>query len=72
MENKVLIDLQEVKRVYELLEVIHDFFHQPEKYQDFERLENFIKQNYPELRDVYYDVVWSWLPKKVQDEITDQ
>jgi hypothetical protein len=59
MAEKVLVDVDEIKRVFEAIEKIHDFLHQPLNHVD---IESFAKRNYPEINDVYYNVVWSWLP----------
>jgi hypothetical protein len=49
--------------VFELIERVHEFLHQP---QNFGEVESFAAQCYPELHGVYYDVVWNWLPQDVK------
>jgi hypothetical protein len=71
MEKTVEIKLDEVKRVYKMMELIHDLLHQPEKYENREVMTSFVTENYSELSDLYYDVVWDWLPQDLQGEIAD-
>jgi hypothetical protein len=68
MNKKIEVDLNEVKRVYKLMEEINDFFHQP---MNFKNVEKFAKEKYKEINSVYYDVIWGWLPKDIQNEITN-
>jgi hypothetical protein len=63
MGDKVEIDIDEIRRVFEIIEQIHDFIHQPLNYSD---IESFAMHCYPELHEVYYKVVWNWLPTDVQ------
>ena len=69
---KVQIDLEEVKRVFRLIEEVHDLMHQPLKSRDVEQVEAFVDSHYPEIKDLYYKVVWNWLPQEVQREITEE
>ncbi len=70
MTHKIEIDVTEIRRVYGLLEEIHGFFHQPLKFRDTHLVEKFAKQHYDEIQNLYYQVVWNWLPKEVQEKIT--
>jgi len=45
--------------------------HQPMHYKDPEYVEAFAINNYPELKDLYYDIVWNWLPEEVRRDIED-
>ncbi|MFT3925431.1 MAG: hypothetical protein QM778_23030 [Myxococcales bacterium] len=72
MPNTVTIDLSEVRKVFDFLERAHDLLHQPEKYSDPRVVEKFAAENYEELRRLYYEVVWHWLPKDVQREIEER
>jgi hypothetical protein len=63
MSDKVEVAVDEIKRVFELIERVHEFLHQP---QNFGEVESFAAQCYPELHGVYYDVVWNWLPQDVK------
>jgi hypothetical protein len=69
---QIQVDLEEVKRVFGLLEELHDFVHQPLKYRDAAQVEAFVDAYYPEIKDLYYQVVWNWLPQDVQREITER
>ncbi len=67
--RKIEISLEDAQRVYRLMEEMNDFFHQPEKYNETEK---FAKKNYEEIRSLYYDVVWNWLPQDIKDDITEK
>lgn len=71
MTPKIEIDVAEIRRVYGLLEEINDLFHQPMKFRDTGTVETFVKQHYGEIQNLYYQVVWNWLPTEVQEEITE-
>ena len=66
MSRKVEIDVEELKKVYLLLEDLNDFFHQEEKYSD---IKNFADQNYKRIHECYYKTVWNWLPSDLKEEI---
>lgn len=63
MGKKIDVSVDEVERVFELLEKINSVFHQPMKYEDVEYMKNFAQNNYKEIHDLYYNVVWQWLPE---------
>ncbi|PAW76978.1 MAG: hypothetical protein B9S32_12805 [Verrucomicrobia bacterium Tous-C9LFEB] len=68
MEN-VEIKVTEIRDVFECLEKLNDFLHQPENYRSPEQIERFMQSGaYQNLRHLYYDVVWQWLPPEVQRE----
>ncbi len=58
----------DLKRLYSLLEELNDFFHQPENFKNLDNIERFAIQIYPEIKEMYYNTVWSWLPQELQDE----
>ena len=72
MKREVKIEIDEVKRVFYLLEEMNDLFHQKMKYGDSEYVETFAKKHNAEISQLYYETVWNWLPKDIQDEIVDQ
>lgn len=72
MDTHVKIPLQEVRRVFDFLEKAHELMHQPMAYRDPKRVERFVEDNYAEVRDLYYQVVWNWLPDEVRKEIEEQ
>lgn len=72
MDTHIKIPLDEARRVFEFLEKAHDLMHQPMAYGDPQQVERFVETNYAELRDLYYQVVWSWLPEQVRQEIEDR
>ncbi|EKR74518.1 hypothetical protein [Leptospira noguchii] len=71
MIKKVEIPLDEVKRVFKFLENVHNCMHQPLFYQNSEFVEKFVKENYIEAKELYYHVIWNWLPKEIQNEIEE-
>lgn len=66
MTKQVSISVDEIKEVFELLEKINDLFHQPLSYRETEIVENFANSNYQEIKKLYYDTVWKWLPEEEQ------
>lgn len=72
MTNKVEVKLDELKRVFNIVEEVHDLLHQPEKYKDTDVMDSFVQEHYAELHAVYYDILWNWLPQDVQTEILDR
>ncbi|WP_078130221.1 hypothetical protein [Leptospira alexanderi] len=71
MAEKIQIPLDEVKRVFKFLENVHDLMHQPLSYRNSKLVDNFVNENYPEVKELYYRVVWNWLPKETQKEIEE-
>ena len=72
-EFQIQVDLDEVKRLFSLLEELHDFLHQPEYYKDTASVQAFLEEGvYEELKRMYYDVVWNWLPSVVQKEMENR
>lgn len=65
------IETDEIIRVYRLLEALNDFFHQPLNFENKETVMRFAQKNYPEIRELYYDTIWEWLPEDVRNKITD-
>ena len=73
MSTKIQVDLDEVKQLFCLLEKLHAFLHQPLHYGDQVTVTKLLQSNiYEELRGMYYDVVWHWLPPDVQREMEDR
>ena len=69
--KQVSVPAHEVERVFRFLERVHHLMHQPMHYKDPEYVEAFAINNYPELKDLYYDIVWNWLPEEVRRDIED-
>jgi hypothetical protein len=61
---KLIIEQENAWRIYELLEELHDFLHQPENYAKAGDVERWLEKRdvYRELHDVYYHVVAKWFP----------
>lgn len=72
MTKQVSISVEEIKEVFELLEKINDLFHQPLSYRETEIVENFADSNYQEIKKLYYDTVWKWLPEEEQKRYEDR
>lgn len=71
MGDRVEVDPGEVRRVFQLIEKVHDLMHQPMRYRDPEQIERFVEANYAEIKELYYRVVWNWLPEHSRREIED-
>ncbi len=65
MAEKIAVDTDEVKRVFLLMEKVNEFFHQPENFED---VGEFANSNYKEIREVYYEIIWNWLPEDLKRE----
>ena len=64
MKKNITIPIEDAWRIFELLEELHDFLHQPMNYSSREDVETWLikKGVYPELRHVYYKIVGNWFP----------
>jgi hypothetical protein len=71
MTAQIHVPLDEAVRVFRFLEKIHELMHQPLAYQSAHQVEAFVEANYPEARELYYWVVWNWLPAQVQSDIEE-
>ncbi|WP_061248758.1 hypothetical protein [Leptospira alstonii] len=69
--KKIEVPLCEVKRLFEFLESVHHWMHQPLYYQSPELVEKFVRENYTAVKELYYDVVWNWLPQDIRNEIEE-
>ncbi len=72
MSEKIEVDLDEIKRVFFMMEKIHDLLHQPMKFEDATYVNEFVKSNYIELNELYYDVIWDWLPTSEKEAIENR
>lgn len=70
--NKLEIKTDEAVRIFKLLEDMNDLFHQPMKYKNAEVVEQFSLENYDEIKDLYYNVVWNWLPLEIRNKIENE
>jgi hypothetical protein len=73
MNRTVEVSLDEVLRVFHTLENLQQFFHQPLHYPDIREVREFLGNANgganKDIHDLYYGVVWNWLPADVQQEI---
>jgi len=73
MEAKVEISTAEILRVYRLLEELNRFLHQPMHYDEHPAVVDWLKSGvYEELRNMYYEIVWGWLPAEEKRRIEEQ
>jgi hypothetical protein len=72
MSRSVSVNLDEVLRVFEFLEAANDLLHQPLKYRDAQQVEKFASEHYQQLKELYYDVVWNWIPEEVREELEER
>ena len=72
MSRTIQVELEEAKEVFVLLEEMNAFLHQPMHFDDSPQVAEFAARIYPDLRRVFYDVVWKWLPPDVQQEIENR
>ncbi|GGQ02505.1 hypothetical protein [Shewanella ulleungensis] len=72
MKEEISFSVDEVLRVFRFLENSNELFHQPMRYEDKDIVQKFAKDNYPEIRELYYRTIWNKLPKYIQDEITGE
>jgi hypothetical protein len=72
MDTHIKVSLQEVRRVFDFLEKANKLMHQPMAFKDPQQVEKFVDDNYREVWDLYYHVVWNWLPDEVQKEIEER
>jgi hypothetical protein len=65
--SEVILSKEDAWRIYELLEQMNDFLHQPDNYRDQPDVVNWLKSGvYVELKEVFYGMVAKWF--EVDDE----
>lgn len=69
MDREINIKLNEAVHVFEVVEKLQKFLHQPANYLN---IEAFAKEIYPELKDVYHNIIWDWLPDDVKAELEER
>jgi hypothetical protein len=67
-KETINISIAEAEEVFELLEKVNELFHQPMHFKNTELVEKFAEENYQQIEKLYYEVVWNWLPKEIQDK----
>ena len=72
MKEEITFSIDEVLRIFRFLENLNELFHQPMHYEDKDIVQKFAKDNYPEIRELYYNTIWDKLPKHIQDKITSE
>ncbi len=69
--DKVQVSIRDVQRVFPFLEKANELFHQTTNYEDVETVRKFAVGNYEEISELYYDVVWTWLPESFRRELDE-
>lgn len=73
MKATIQVSLDEVKKVFLLLEDLNSFFHDPDKYGNVDSVKRFVESGmYQQVHAAYYETVWNWLPKDAQQEILNR
>ena len=73
MNEKIQVDLDEVKQLFFLLEEYVAFFHQPMHYENIDAVNKFLEAGmYKRLHNMFYHTVWDWLPPSVKEEIENR
>lgn len=72
MTEQVVVDLKDVMRVFQLMEEMNAFFHQPMNFESVDKVQAFAHSHYPEIGELYYRVVWDWLPGDVQEKLLNR
>ena len=68
LDNKIEIDFKDVQRVYFLIEKLNHLFHQPMYFEDKDIVRKFAEENYPEIRDLYYETLRDIVPISNHDD----
>ena len=73
-DRKIEVSTEELEVLYKLLADMNDFFHQPMNLEKIETVQNFMKDKdiYERIHDAYYDYVWDWIPKDIQEKIIEE
>lgn len=69
MTKRIEIDLKDVQRLYFLIEKLNHLFHQPMYFEDNDIVRRFAEENYPEIRDLYYETLRDMVPISNNDDI---
>lgn len=73
--TKLRVPALEVARVWWVVDLMRDFYHQPMNYEDCKdfilgpRANGGDRENFDALMHLYYHVIWKWLPRQLRDEI---
>ena len=63
---------EEQIRLYRLMEKLNWFFHQEMHYLDRDIAEKTARECYPEIRDLYYDILWNDLQEGTQEQLMNE
>jgi len=69
MTKTIAVNADDLIEIYLLIEEINDLFHQPLKYSDAELVSNFADTHYPQIKRIYYEVLWEYLPEEYRHSI---
>lgn len=72
-ERQVTVNLDDLMRVYRIVEDLHHFFHQPDHNSDLTSLKKYLGNRKSGgchmLHECYYKVLWSMLTMDIRDDI---
>ena len=72
MKKEITFTLDEVLKIFNLMENANELFHQQMSYRDTEIVEKFAKENYPMISELYYKTLWDKLPEEIQEKIMER
>lgn len=72
MSKEIAISSEEVMRIFNFIERIHEFMHQPLNYSKLTQVNTFISENCSEAHDLYYKVLRNLLTAEMRAEVEDR
>ena len=74
-KKTITISQDEAFQVYKILEKVQQFLHQPEHHRNEWAVQKWLQddsnKNYKDIDIALRDIVWNWLPKKLQKQIEE-
>lgn len=70
--EKIEVEGKEVVELFQLMERLNHFFHQPLHFETKESVEEFARSVYPDIHKAYYETIWGWLPKSERERIESE
>lgn len=69
---KIEVEESEVMELFQLMEKLNHFFHQPVHFESKQLVEEFAESVYPDIQKAYYETTWNWLPQKERENFESQ
>ena len=66
---KIEVEETKVIELFQLMEKLNHFFHQPTNFESKHLVKEFADSVYPEISKAYYETTWGWLPQEVRERI---